>query len=131
MISDHVVFSSSHFPIVPGEDEETNPGIYGKALADWVARQLRLRGVPVETIIAEDFGRCVMVKRRPFLLWVACASLDDTKDRWQMFISLEFGWLARFFGRADPAAELERLRTNFRALVTEVPGVRDIEWQDP
>jgi hypothetical protein len=82
MVSDRVTFSSSHFKIEPGEDAETNPGIYGKALAEWMGAQLRRRGVPVEEIVAEDFGRCVMVKRKPVMLWVGCASVDDNPTRW-------------------------------------------------
>jgi hypothetical protein len=129
MISDHVTFSSSSFKVEPGEDEETNPGIYGKALAEWMAAQLRLRGVAVEEVIAEDFGRCVMVQRKPVMLWVACASLDGSSTEWQMFIALERGLIARLRG-IDGRAELEQLRAHYRALVREIPGVADIEWQE-
>jgi len=38
-------FESSAFAVIPGEDEHTNPGVYGKALAQWLAEQLRTRGV--------------------------------------------------------------------------------------
>jgi hypothetical protein len=68
MNADHVVFRSSYFPVEPGEDKETNPGIYGKALAAWVAEKLQARGVPVGDVIAEDFGRVVIVRGAPFLL---------------------------------------------------------------
>ena len=40
-------FESSAFLVAPGEDEETNPGIYGKALAQWLAEQLRAAGFSV------------------------------------------------------------------------------------
>ena len=128
MISDHVEFESDHFAVVPHEDEETNPGIYGLALAEWVAAQLRARGVSIEAVIAEDFGRCVMVKRRPFVLLIACANASDSKTRWQMFIALERNILSRLFGRADPQPDLARLRDHFRTIVAEVPGVSNIAW---
>jgi hypothetical protein len=130
MICDHVVFTSAHFTVQPGEDEETNPGIYGKALAEWMAAQLKIRGVAVEGVAAEDFGRCVMIKRTPVMLWVACASLDDEPTRWQMFIAVERGVMARL-RRVDPGPDLDELRRHYRALVNEIPGVTDIEWQEP
>jgi hypothetical protein len=130
MISDHVVFTSSHFIVEAGEDQETNPGIYGKALASWMAEKLKARGVPVESMVAEDFGRCVMVQRKPFMLWVACASLDGSKTRWQMFIALEQGLVGRLLRRADATPDLQRLREHYRALVQEVPGIADVEWQE-
>jgi hypothetical protein len=130
MITDHVEFSSSHFSVEAGEDDETNPGIYGRALAAWLATQLRGRGVTVEDIVAEDFGRCVIVRRSPFRLWIACASEDGSRTRWQMFIALEQGLLSRLFRRQDAQAELARLRLHFRAIVADVPGATDVTWQD-
>ena len=129
MVSDHVTFSSSHFKVEPDEGQETNPGLYGKALAEWMAAQLRDRGVPVEEIIAEDFGRCVIVKREPVMLWVACASLDGNPTRWQMFIARERGLIARI-RRIDGTADLEELRKHYRMLVNEIPGVADIQWEN-
>jgi hypothetical protein len=128
MVTDHVTFSSPHFKIEPGEDEATNPGIYGKALAEWMAAQLRRRGIAVEDVFAEDFGWCVMVKRKPIMLWVACANLDDRSTGWQMYIALERGLMARLRG-VDGRADLEQLRTHYRALVTEIPDVANIAWQ--
>jgi len=49
-------FESSAFVVVAGEDEQTNPGIYGKALAQWLAQQLRARGFAPGWVIPEDFG---------------------------------------------------------------------------
>jgi hypothetical protein len=33
-------FSSDAFAVTPGEDQETNPGIFGTAPATWVSEQL-------------------------------------------------------------------------------------------
>jgi hypothetical protein len=38
----------------------------------------------VAEIIAEDFGRCVLVKRKPVMLWVACASLDESPTNYAL-----------------------------------------------
>jgi hypothetical protein len=129
MVSDHVVFTSSEFAIQPGEDEETNPRIYGKSLAAWVAGQLSKRGVTVERIVAEDFGRCVIVRSKPYMLWLACANLDSERTRWQMYIALEQNPVRRLFSRVDPAPELTRLREHLREIVSEIPGVSHTEWQ--
>jgi hypothetical protein len=129
MITDQVEFSSSHFAIDPGEDDETNPGVYGRSLASWIAAQLERRGVPVEGLVAEDFGRCVMVRRRSFRLFIVCASADDGGMRWRMFIVLEQGPLSRLLRGAQAQAELARLRQQFRAIVADIPQVTDVAWQ--
>jgi len=127
--SDHVTFTSSAFPVEPGEDQETNPGIYGRALAAWVAQKLRDRGVAVVEVLAEDFGRIVIVRREPYMLWVGCASIDDSPNQWQMFIALELGLFGRLLHRKEGQEELDRLREHFRAIVVEIPGVTDVAWQ--
>jgi len=63
-------FESAAFAVVPGEDKETNPGIYGKALAQWLAEQLRAAGLSAGEIIPEDFGWCVPVASKPHSLHV-------------------------------------------------------------
>jgi hypothetical protein len=77
--------------LIEGEDEETNPGIYGRALAFWFASQLQ---VAQDDVIAE-FGWCVPLKSSPHRLYVACSSEDDRKDRWRIFVFVEGGLFAR------------------------------------
>jgi hypothetical protein len=57
MHSPLLVFESSAFAIVPGEDEETNPGLYGKSLATWLAGELRSAGFPAGMVEASPDTR--------------------------------------------------------------------------
>jgi hypothetical protein len=89
-------FDSSAFAIIPGEDEETNPEIYGKALALWLAEQLRATGVPAGDVFAEDFGWCVPIDAKPHALHVVCASMGDAnageqQNHWGVFAFAEGG----------------------------------------
>jgi len=61
-------FTSDLFEIEPGEDEQINPRRYGRQLASWLKAGLESRGYSVEPVIAEDWGRCLMCSRDPFLL---------------------------------------------------------------
>lgn len=65
-------FTTDLFTIDPREDEETNPFCYGKALAHWVRDGFLALGYTVEPVIAEDWGWCVMLHRKPFMLWIGC-----------------------------------------------------------
>lgn len=129
MVSDRVSFRSSAFAVEAGEDGETNPGIYGRSLANWIVGQLEGRGVRVEGTIAEDFGRCVVVKRKPFLLWIGCASMDGRQDQWQLFIALERGFFGRLLGAQGAERARDHLREHFRAMLREVPGASNVEWE--
>lgn len=73
-------FKSSKFEIEPGEDEEINPRIYGRQLAIWLKARLEQTGYAVEEIINEDWGRCLMCARDPFMLWVGCGNVMDAGE---------------------------------------------------
>ena len=117
-------FESSAFPIVPGEDEETNPGIYGKALAHWLAEQLRAVGVPAREVIPEDFGWCVRVESRPHALYVACASTGEQPGQWRVFAFAEGGVIARFLGKDRSAGSVESLFATIRHCLESAAAIR-------
>lgn len=118
-------FESSAFPVAPGEDEETNPGIYGKALARWLAEKLRAAGIPAGEVIAEDFGWCVPVESRPHALYVACAS-GDRPDHWRVFAFAEGGLMARLLGKDKSAESLASLFAAVRSCLESEPRIRGV-----
>ncbi|MGZ5272384.1 MAG: hypothetical protein ACXWC6_17365, partial [Ramlibacter sp.] len=67
-------FKSDAFTVAPGEDEATNPGVFGKSLAEWLSGELRAGGLAAGEVIAEDFGWCVPIESKPHALYVACAN---------------------------------------------------------
>ena len=119
-------FESSAFPVVPGEDEETNPGIHGKALAQWLAEQLRASGVPAGEVVPEDFGWCIRVDSKPNSLYVACASTGERPDQWRVFAFAEGGVLARLLGKDQSAESLASLFAEVRQCLESAATVRGL-----
>ena len=119
-------FESSDFAVIAGEDEATNPGIYGKALAEWLADQLRAAGLPAGSVIAEDFGWCVPVAAPPHKLYVACASTEEAPNEWRVFAFAEGGLAARLLGKDNRAASLASLFTAVRTCLESHPNVRGL-----
>ncbi len=92
-------FESSAFAVTTSEDEETNPGIFGKSLAQWLSEQLVARGFKVTDVIPEDFGWCVGVDSSPYASYVACSNTPDHKTQWAVFVFAEGGLLSRLLGK--------------------------------
>jgi hypothetical protein len=127
-MSDGYWFRSSLFEIEPGEDDEINPGIYGRQLAQWMKRRLEAGGYSVEDVIHEDWGRCLMCQRSPFGLWVGVSSVDDesrvdgeipTRDAvvWHCFAVTEGGLRLRMFGKKN---EIEASRAKLDATLHSI-----------
>ena len=81
-----------------------------------------------ERLIAEDFGWCVMLQRKPFTLWIGCANVDDTPNRWRVFVVAESGLLGKLIGSADPNEAVARVESQLRELVPTILGVSNIQW---
>jgi hypothetical protein len=123
-------FESSAFPVIPGEDEETNPGIFGKSLAQWLAQQLRAAGYPTGDVIAEDFGWCVSVESKPHSLYVACASTGERPDQWRVFAFAEGGVMAGLFGKDKSAESVAQLFAAVRRCLESTPTVRALREEE-
>ena len=125
-------FKSSMFDIEPGEDEETNPRMYGRQLARWLRERFLAIGYDVEDVIAEDFGWCVMCQRRPYLLWIGCVSCHDedangahdsatAKENivWTVAPVAEVPVFKRLFGKVDTSEGLARLDSELRRVLDD------------
>jgi hypothetical protein len=122
-------FDSSAFAVIPGEDEETNPGIYGKALAQWLAEQLAAAGFSPQAVIAEDFGWCVPLESTPHSLNVACASTGEKPGEWRVFAFVEGGMMARVLGKDTSAESLASLFAALKHCLESAPiihGLREV-----
>ena len=127
-----LIFSSTLFPVVAHEDENLNPGILGRSLADWIKAELAGSEFEIREDIDEDFGRCLMVHRQPYWLWVGVAGasdldwpedgLDQERARslplesiqWRLWVACEWGWMSKIRGRDRREADRQRLLARLR-----------------
>jgi len=80
-----VEFRSSKFPPYDGEQEQINPGLWGKRLAEYFVRKLSEKGIKTEQIIAEDWGWYIPVQNEGFRLAVCCGHQDGDDDEFVCF----------------------------------------------
>jgi hypothetical protein len=122
-------FETDFFQPLPGEEEKTNPGCYGQALALWLRDQLVSRGVSVEEVLPEDFGWVVLVARHPFLRWLGCGNTDGSTTEWIIFPQAERSLRQRIFGGPDPSVAVQELWSHLQVLVPTIPGLLAVTWQ--
>ena len=119
-------FESTAFAIAPGEDERTNPGIFGKALAEWLAVALRVQGFSSAEIIPEDFGWCVPLESKPHKLYVACASAEELPSHWRVFVFAEGALMARVLGKDKSAESVAAAFAAVKQALQSSPEVRGL-----
>src|SRR5215467_7518611 len=120
----HFFFESSAFPPAPGEDDETNPGIFGRGLSEWLAEQLRGAGYQVKRSVAEDFGRVIEVEQPGCKLYVAASSTDETATEWRVFVFSEFGFFSKLKDAPSGAESVSKLMATLRGILSGSSKIR-------
>jgi hypothetical protein len=85
-VKTQVEFRSAKLPPYPGEEEQINPGVWGKRLAEYLKERLAETGIATGAIISEDWGRIVPVENAAFDLWIGCGHPDGNDDVFLCFI---------------------------------------------
>ena len=133
-------FKSSKFEIEPREDEDCNPGMYGRQLAIWLKGRLEQSGYVVEDIINEDWGRCLMCQRNPFMLWAGCGNVwdyDTAKPEdappfkeavtWHCFATAEVPFWTRIFGKINTEPAVSKLYSVLGEILRAEPHITLVE----
>ena len=82
----HLEFRSAAFPACPGEEEEINPGRWGKRLAEYLISELPKRGFEVARANPEDWGWRIDLRHDAFPLWIGCGNYEEYADGFLCFI---------------------------------------------
>lgn len=141
---------SDLFLIDPREDEQTNPFCYGRSLAEWISARFAELGYQPEPVIPEDWGWCVMLRRAPFMLWIACGNdrskfydkvTPEMKDTfapdgrevvWSCFVGTDAPIWTGFFwrqllGRASTQPQVGMACEQLRSVLLAEPRIQLIE----
>jgi hypothetical protein len=125
----HVEFRSNQFPPYAGEADEVNPGIYGKRLAEFLARELASKGFAPLQPFAEDWGWVLPLKNDGFRLWIGCANYE-TADGFLCFIEPHQPAIRKspFLHKTDTSRQVGALQQALDEILAANPSIREKRW---
>lgn len=124
----HAEFASTEFPAEPGEEEQINPGCFGRKLAEYVAGRLPAHGFKAEKIVPEDWGWRVDLVNEDFPLWVGCGNYQEFENGFLVFIDPCEPQIRKWFKVIDTAPTIERLASALEALFSLSGKVTQFRW---
>lgn len=126
-----VEFRSSKFPPYEREEEEINPGLWGKRLAEYLVQKLADRGINTEGIIGEDWGYYIPIENEGFKLAICCGHQNGDDDEFLCFTDPGTPIVKKFFKKIDATAQLSRLTEALQQILSADPEIRDVVWTEP
>jgi hypothetical protein len=125
-----VEFRSSKFPPYDGEEEQINPGLWGKRLAEYLVEELVRKGVETTEIVAEDWGYYIPVQNEGFRLGVCCGHQNGDDDEFLCFTDPSTPIVRKFFKKIDATSQLTRLTEVLRQILDADTEILDIVWTE-
>ena len=126
-----VEFRSSKFPPYEGEEDEINPGLWGKRLTEYLAAKLAERGIKTEEMAIEDWGCYLPVRNEEFSLALCCGHQNGDEDQFLCYTDPSTPRVKKFFRTIDATPQLARLLEAVRQIIESDPDIRDIAWSEP
>jgi|SRR5215467_2484930 len=123
-----VEFRSSKFPPYEGEEEQINPGLWGKRLAEYWVQKLPEKGISVGEMIAEDWGWYVRVDVDGAKLALCCGHQYGDPDEFLCFTDPATPVVRRLLKKIDLTAPLTRLTEAMQQILCSDPDIRDVKW---
>jgi hypothetical protein len=111
-----------------GEDQQVNPGRWGKSLAEYLRAELAVRGEPGGSPYAEDWGWAVPLENEAFPLWVGCGNYEEYPDGFLCFIEPSKPSIRKLFRKIDTTQRIARVADALEAALKAHPGVHSIRW---
>jgi len=125
-----VTFRSAKFPAYEGEEDETNPGVWGKRLTEYLAAQLSARDITTDPAIAEDWGWILPVRNDAFPTALCCGHQDGDQDEFLVFTEPSKPFVRRGFKKVVTTAQLQKLTNVVDAILTSDADITDVLWTD-
>ncbi len=126
-----VEFRSLKFPPYEGEEEQINPGLWGKRLTEYLEKKLAERGIQTEEMIVEDWGCFLPIRNEGFRLALCCGHQDGDDEQFLVFTDPATPKVKKLFRVIDATAELTKLLGALREILESGSDIREIVWCDP
>lgn len=125
-----VDFRTDLFPPYEGEEEEINPGAWGKRLAEFLHAKLSTADLVNEDIFAEDWGWVTPVANKRFSLWIGVGNFREDPQHFGVFIRPNKPLIRRFlFQKIDTRTDITRLADSLDTILRSEPGITEIHWK--
>jgi hypothetical protein len=126
----YVEFRTSAFPPYEDEEDQINPGRYGKRLAEFLALGLKEKGFETLDLVPEDWGWMIPIRNEEFDLWIGCGNYEEYPDEgFLCFIEPHTPIIRRrIFWKIETESKIKALQQAIDQVLDGNASIRDKKW---
>ena len=106
-----IYLKTSLFPPYPDEEEDINPGRFGKRLGEFVKDVLEKNGIEVADLYATDSCYELRIDQFDFPVYIQTGNLDGEKTEFLISIEPKKPFVRKWFRKIPTAPIVEQLST--------------------
>lgn len=125
-----VTFRSNKFPPYEGEQEQINPGLWGRRLAEYLVVKLQEHGIEPGALVPEDWGWFIPMKNLSCQVALCCGHQDGDPDEFLIVTEPARPITRKLFRTIDASEPLSRLVTALQRILEADPDIRAVEWSE-
>ena len=126
-----VEFRSAKFPPYDGEEEEINPGLWGKRLAEYLVQKLAEQGIETDEMVSEDWGWYVPLRIDRVQLALCCGHQSGDDDDFVVFTEPSTPVVRKLLKKVDVTPQLTRLTEALHQILSSDQDISDVVWLEP
>ena len=124
----HVEFRSDKFPPLLRKEEEINPDLWGKRLAEYLEQKLNAESIETCEMNPEDWGWVLPIKNDNFSMWIGCGRYQEYPDGYLCFVEPHKPVVRKFFKKVDTTQKVGQIVEALNRILTSDSGIRNVRW---
>ncbi|MFK7972518.1 MAG: hypothetical protein AB8F95_19260 [Bacteroidia bacterium] len=104
-----IAIKSDLFPSYPNEEDDINPGVFGKRLAEYVKQALEKNGVAVADLYTTDHSYELRLDQFDFTVYIQLRNEESEENRFILFIDPQKPFIRKFFKKIPTTETIKKV----------------------
>ena len=124
-----VNFESEIFPPTLNEEDETNPGIWGKNLAVYLVKKLKSYNIQIEDYYPEDWGWEIALRNDHFPIYIGCTNEEESEKSFRCIFTPNKQFIRKWFKKIDTTNDMKKITDIIDSILHEDVLITKIRWE--
>lgn len=107
-----IFIESKIFPTYPNEEDDINPGRFGKRLAEFVKKTLESEGIQVADLYATDYAYELRIDEFSFPVFIITGNIDGESDKFLISVEPKKDFNKKLFKKIPTKDTLKKVITS-------------------